>query len=268
MFNGRPCRQCIFVLVFLVAGFFPVPDASGKNFGEKRYRFRIINSYPHDANAFTQGLIFHDGALYEGTGLYGRSSLRKVALATGQVEQIHHLGAGFFGEGIAICQGRLYQLTWQSRIGFIYEPRTFRKIGSFAYDTEGWGLTCDGRQLIMSDGTNLLRFLDLKTMGVVRTLAVKAEGGPLANLNELEYVKGEIYANIWNADLIARISPRSGRVLGWIDLSGLRAMLGNSGRPEALNGIAYDEKGDRLFVTGKLWPKIFQIELVPAWKEE
>ncbi len=266
MFNRKPGRLSCFVLVFLAAGIFFVPGVRSGAGGEKSYGFRIINSYPHDSSAFTQGLIFHDGALYEGTGLYGRSSLRKVVLTSGQVERIHHLAADLFGEGIAFCKGRLYQLTWQSRVGFIYEPENFRKIGSFSYDTEGWGLTCDGRQLIMSDGTSMLRFLDLKTLRVVRALAVKGEMGPVSNLNELEYVKGEIYANIWNTDLIARISPRTGRVLGWIDLSGLRASLGNGGRPDVLNGIAYDEKGDRLFVTGKLWPKLFHIELAPKWK--
>lgn len=258
----RPiCCLCL-LLIFAVSGRFD-PAVAGSAAGEKRYGFKIIKAYPHDPTAFTQGLIFQDGALYEGTGLYGRSTIRRVDLVSGRTERAHQLPSNLFGEGIAFCRGRLYQLTWQSRIGFIYELASFRQVGTFAYDTEGWGLTCDGARLIMSDGTATLRFLDLQGKRVTRTLEVRSEAGPVSNLNELEYVKGEIYANIWNSDLIVRISPRTGKVLGWIDLQGLKAHSGGGDQADVLNGIAYDERGDRLFVTGKFWPKLFQIELVP-----
>ncbi|MDZ4164435.1 MAG: glutaminyl-peptide cyclotransferase [Smithellaceae bacterium] len=252
----------LFLLIFAGPGHFgSVSEGSAGR--EKTYGFKIINTYPHDPAAFTQGLIFHEGALYEGTGLYGRSTLRRVTLSSGRVERTHRLLPNLFGEGIAICRGRLYQLTWQSRVGFIYEPEGFRQVGSFAYATEGWGLTCDGANLIMSDGTSTLRFLDPGGMRVIREMEVRSDTGPVSNLNELEYVKGEIYANIWNSDQIARISPRTGKVLGWIDLQGLKAHLGSGHQVDVLNGIAYDKKGDRLFVTGKFWPKLFEIELVP-----
>lgn len=249
---------CLAILMFLGPA-----EGWGKRQAEKRYAFRVVKSYPHDPQAFTQGLFFHAGYLYEGTGLYGNSSLRRVDLATGRVERIHYLARDYFGEGISLCRGQIYQLTWQSRVGFIYELHSFRQIGSFNYDTEGWGLTCDGRLLIMSDGSNILRFIEPIGMKVVKTLAVTAQSGPVFGLNELEYIKGMIYANVWNTELIALISPRNGFVQGWLDLTGLRADLGEASRPDVLNGIAYDEEKDRLFVTGKFWPKLYQIELVP-----
>jgi glutaminyl-peptide cyclotransferase len=226
--------------------------------GTPLYGFRVVNTYPHDPEAFTQGLIFHKGHLYEGTGLHGHSTLRKVELKTGRILQTHSLPAEYFGEGITICRNRLIQLTWQSQTGFIYDPQSFRLLGTFSYQTEGWGITCDGNSLIMSDGTATLRFLDPRTFKVVKQIEVRDHGKAVPHINELEYIKGEIYANIWDTAYIARISPRTGQVLGWIDLRGLYQFVRKG---DVLNGIAYDAKNDRLYVTGKYWPKLFEIRV-------
>jgi len=231
------------------------PDRSGVPV----YGYRIVNAYPHDPGAFTQGLIYKDGYLYEGTGLHGASSLRKVELETGKVLKRHDLPEKYFGEGVAFCGKRLIQLTYQSHIGFIYDLN-LRQVGSFNYATEGWGLTCDGSRLILSDGTATLRWLDAKTFEVVKQIAVTDRGRPVSNLNELEFVKGEIFANVWKTDTIARISPDTGQVTGWIDLGGLSQHARGEGG-DVLNGIAYDKRADRLFVTGKFWPKLFEIKL-------
>jgi glutaminyl-peptide cyclotransferase len=226
------------------------------------YGYRIVRIYPHDPTAFTQGLIYKDGYLYEGTGLHGRSSLRKVDLETGRVLKFHPLPEKYFGEGIALCRNRLFQLTYRSNTGFIYD-RDFRQIGQFTYPTEGWGITCGGKHLIMSDGTAVLRWLDSKTLKIIKQLTVTDQGRPVPHLNELETVRGEIFANIWGTDFIARISPESGIVTGWIDLSGLSGQLPAGREPiDVLNGIAYNERGNRLFVTGKFWPKLFEIKLI------
>jgi len=225
------------------------------------YGYRVIRAYPHDPAAFTQGLAWADGFLYEGTGLEGRSSLRKVDLKTGRVLKIRRLAKGCFGEGIALCGDRLVQLTWQSRVGFVYD-RDFRQTGRFTYSGEGWGIACDGLRLVMSDGTATLRRLDARTFKPVGQVTVTDRGRPVARLNELEFVRGELFANVWGTDFIARIDPESGRVLGWIDLRGLSGMLGASAEIDVLNGIAYDGRGGRLFVTGKFWPKLFEIRLV------
>ena len=226
------------------------------------YGYRIVRTYPHDPGAFTQGLIYKDGYLYEGTGLHGRSSLRKVDLETGRVLKIHPLPEKYFGEGIALCRNRLFQLTYRSNLGFIYD-RNFRQIGQFAYPTEGWGLTCDGGRLILSDGTAVLRWLDSKSFKIIKQVTVTDQGRPVPRLNELETVRGEIFANVWGTDTIARISPDTGKVVGWIDLGGLSKEISAGGQPmDVLNGIAYDERGDRLFVTGKFWPKLFEIKLI------
>jgi glutamine cyclotransferase len=225
------------------------------------YGYEIINTYPHDANAFTQGLVYYQGDLYESTGLNGQSSIRKVALQTGQVLKIVDVPTQFFGEGLALFNGRAYQLTWQSQRGFIYDLDTFDLINTFNYTGEGWGLTHNGRELIMSDGSNQLRFLDPNTFEVQRVVSV-FEGTKATNyLNELEYIKGEIYANVWLTDRIVRIDPQSGRVVAWIDLTGLLSPADRARGVDVLNGIAYDESGDRLFITGKLWPKLFEIKL-------
>jgi glutaminyl-peptide cyclotransferase len=221
-------------------------------------RAQVDRIYPHDPEAFTQGLAYHDGFLYEGTGLIGRSTIRKVRLESGEVVQVHRIDPQYFGEGITIWRDALVQLTWQSGIGFVYDRATFQRTRTFTYRGEGWGLTHDGARLIMSDGSAYLRFLDPKTFKETGRLQVSHGMAPLANLNELEFVSGEVFANIWQSDRIARIDPKSGRVTGWIDLHGLLDPR-EAARADVLNGIAYDAAGRRLFVTGKLWPKLFQI---------
>ena len=228
------------------------------------YTYRVVQTYPHDAEAWTQGLVYHEGFLYEGTGLRGHSFLRRVDLETGEVKQSLPLEDSFFGEGIVIWEDRLYQLTWQSRTGFIYDWQTFQPLGSWTYDTEGWGLTHDGTHLIMSDGTPVLRFLDPETLAVMRQVEVRAQSGPVVWLNELEYVNGEIYANVWPTDRIVRIAPETGKVAGWIDMKGLLTPNERGEEVDVFNGIAYDSDNDRLFVTGKYWPKLFEIRLIPA----
>ena len=227
------------------------------------YGYTVVRSYPHDPRAFTQGLILRNGFFYEGTGLNKRSSLRKVKVETGEVVQNKPLSDEYFGEGITDWKGSLVQLTWQSEVGFVYDLQSFERTKTFTYTGEGWGLTHDDTRLIMSDGTPQLRFIDPATMKETGRVTVRDGRGPVQHLNELEYVKGEVFANVWQTDRIARISPKDGRVTGWIDLSGLlppaeRDVAGGA----VLNGIAYDAAGDRLFVTGKLWPRVFEIKLV------
>jgi glutamine cyclotransferase len=225
--------------------------------------YRVVRVFPHDPQAFTQGLAYFDGLLYEGTGLIGRSSIRKVKLENGEVLQIQKIDPQYFGEGIAVVGDRLFSLTWQSGVGFIYDRATFRRTGTFTYRGEGWGLTHDGARLIMSDGTAYLRFLDPATQKEIGRLQVRDGERPVPNLNELEYVKGEVFANVWQTDRIARIAPATGRVTGWIDLQGLLNPRDAAQGVDVLNGIAYDAAADRLFVTGKLWPKLFEIKIVP-----
>jgi glutaminyl-peptide cyclotransferase len=225
--------------------------------------YQIVHTYPHDPNAFTQGLIYREGRLYESTGLNGRSSIRMVDLYSGQVLQKHDLPPEYFGEGLTDWGSTLIQLTWKSHKAFVYDGFSFSLLRTFDYEGEGWGLTHDDSHLIMSDGTAYLRFLDPKTFRVVRRVhVVDSNDRSVGNLNELEYLHGEIYANIWQTDQIARISPETGKILGWIDLSGIidKRQLHDSGA--VLNGIAYDSAGNRLFVTGKLWPKLFEIKVV------
>ncbi|MEM8675554.1 MAG: glutaminyl-peptide cyclotransferase [Cyanobacteria bacterium P01_G01_bin.67] len=222
--------------------------------------YNVVQTYPHDPQAFTQGLIYDRGELYESTGLRGRSSVRQVELATGKVLQINELEDRYFGEGLTLWQDRLLQLTWVSQTGFIYDRQTLQELGSFSYPTEGWGLTHDGQELIMSDGSDRLYFLDPETWQETRRIQVKDRRQSIDKLNELEYVQGEILANIWMSDRIARISPQTGLVLGWIDLTGIINPLPTPQRDAVLNGIAYDEESDRLFVTGKLWSKLFEID--------
>ncbi len=225
------------------------------------YGYRVIRSTPHDRQAFTQGLFYADGCLYEGTGLHGRSSLRKVDLASGRVLKEIRLAPFYFGEGIAAFGDRIVQVTWQSRVGFVYDKKSFRLLQQFTYPHEGWGITHDGKRLIMSDGTSILHLLDPTDFHETATLSVFDERGPVAGLNELEYIQGAIYANIWPTNHIAVIDPVTGRVTARIDLKGLLDVRDAPGA-DVLNGIAYDGRGDRLFVTGKLWPKVFEIKIV------
>jgi glutamine cyclotransferase len=224
------------------------------------YGYRVVASYHHDSNAFTQGLVYRDGVLYESTGLEGRSSLRKVELATGRVLQQRQVAPAYFAEGLTDWRGRLIQLTWQSNVAFVYDLATFAPVATFSYEGEGWGLTHDRTRLIMSDGSADLRFLDPATFRETKRITVRDRGEPVSELNELEMVKGEIFANVWQTDRICRIDPATGRVVGWIDLGGLLPPAERAG-VDVLNGIAYDAEHDRLFVTGKLWPKLFEIEL-------
>jgi glutaminyl-peptide cyclotransferase len=226
--------------------------------------YRVIRSYPHDSAAYTQGLVYVDGVLYESTGLNGRSSVRKVRLETGEVLARTVVDPAYFAEGLAEWQGKLVQLTWQSGTGFVYDRATLTLKGTFTYPGEGWGLTHDGKRLILSDGTATLRFLSPDSFREIGRISVRDRGTPVPNLNELEFVRGEIYANVWHSNRIARISPATGEVLGWIDLTGLLPRGSVSNSEAVLNGIAYDSANDRLFVTGKLWPRLFEIRVTDA----
>ncbi len=228
------------------------------------YSYVVLARYPHDAAAFTQGLVFDGGSLYEGTGLVGKSSLRRVDLTSGKVLQIEQVPPPFFGEGVTTFGDRIFQVTWQSQVGFVYDKATLRPQRRFTYGTEGWGLTHDGQRLIMSDGTRTLYYLDPDSLEVNRRIEVR--GGPelvgVMKLNELEYIRGEIYANVWPTDYIVKIDPDSGLVTGWANLAGILGSEQTS-KVDVLNGIAYDARNDRLFVTGKLWPSLFEIRLAP-----
>jgi len=230
------------------------------------YTFTIIHDYPHDPAAFAQGLVYHDGFLYEGTGLNGQSQLRKVSLETGEVVQHVDLPAEFFGEGIAIVKSKVIQLTWRSHTGFVYNLTDFKLLRQFSYPGEGWGLTSRGNELFMSDGTAKIRVLDATTFKEKRRFTVRDGATPIDQLNELEFVEGELFANIWQTDRIARIAPLSGKVVGWIDLAGLLSPVYRRRDDAVLNGIAYDSVHKRLFVTGKLWPRIFEVQLAPKSK--
>jgi glutamine cyclotransferase len=226
------------------------------------YSYQIVNTFPHDQDAFTQGLVYEDGFLYEGTGLWGESELRKVDIQTGNVLNDHKLSDKYFGEGITIFGDRIIQLTWKSNIGFVYDQESFELLETFDYPTEGWGITHDGTHLIMSDGSDKIYFLDPETFEVERTIKVTFDEQPIDELNELEFIYGDIFANVWKTDKIARIDPETGNVTGWIFLDGLLSSDQKTGSEDVLNGIAFDSKNDRIFVTGKKWPKLFEIELV------
>lgn len=229
------------------------------------YGYRVVHVYPHDTTAYTEGLFYKDGYLYESTGEAGQSTVRKVELETGKVVQRHDVPAQYFGEGIVDWGQRIVQLTWQSQLGFVYDMATFKQQRTFRYPGEGWALTRDDTHLYMSDGSAVLRVLDPEKLVATGSIMVTDNGLPVTNLNELEWVKGEIYANVWLTNRIARIDPATGHVTGWIDLTGL---FDNSTLPDpgndVLNGIAYDAAHDRLFVTGKRWPKLFEIQLAPT----
>ena len=225
------------------------------------YGYSIVRTYPHDPAAYTQGLLYLDGHLYESTGQIGQSTLRKVDLAKGRVLKSAKIPTPHFGEGIVNWGSQILSITWQSGLGFRWDRETFRKLGEFRYPGEGWGLTQNGRDIIMSDGTPELRFLDPATLAERKRVKVTLNGRAVANLNELEWVNGQIFANVWQTEFIVRIDPASGKVVGLIDLRGLQAKAGRSGIDDVLNGIAYDAKGDRLFVTGKMWPSLYEIKL-------
>ena len=268
-------RSCCGCAIFLGACFFvacnqtvapPIPgaDSSASEAALPAvYSYLVVNTYLHDPNAFTQGLVFEDGIFYEGTGQYGASDIRKVALRTGEVLAEKRLAEQYFGEGIAVFGDRLYQLTWKAGICFVYDKNTFALQTQFSYPTEGWGLTHDGEKLLMSDGTNIIYFRHPDTFEELGRIEVTDIAGPVHYLNELEYIEGQLFANVWRTDRIVRIDPKTGAVTGWIDLTGLLPAADRSRyRVDVLNGIAYDARADRLFVTGKWWPKVFEIRLV------
>jgi len=227
------------------------------------YTYEVVKTYPHEPNAFTQGLVFENGFLYESTGLYGSSTLRKVELETGKILRLYNLSAKFFAEGITIYKDKIIQLTFRSNIGFIYNKDSFELLQKFYYPTEGWGITHDGKRLIMSDGTSTLYLWDPETFKRIGRIKVHDNGIPVSGLNELEYIKGQILANVWLTDRIAIIAPQTGQVTGWIYMQGLLSQQELNKPVDVLNGIAYDAAGDRLFVTGKFWPKLYEIKFVP-----
>lgn len=261
-------RHCLYALALLLASpahlpaQTPAPGAASEPPRAAVYGYRVVHEYPHDPDAFTQGLIWQDGVLYESTGLYGHSSVRKVRLEDGQVLEKRDVASEFFGEGLTDWKEQLLQLTWTNEQAFIYDKNGFQPHGSFRYRGQGWGITHDDSRLIMSDGSAMLRFLDPQTYVETGSVEVRNNGRPVHNLNELEYIDGEVYANVWLTDVIARIDPKSGQVNGLIDLRGLLDPTLHQSNDQVLNGIAWDPQGHRLFVTGKRWPKLFEIELV------
>jgi glutamine cyclotransferase len=255
-------RAYAFVGVAAVGGALVAAQQTAEADTPVRFGYEVVRAYPHDPAAFTQGLVYGSGQLYESTGLRGVSSLRQVQLGTGEVVRRLALAPEYFGEGLTLWEGTLLQLTWLSGLGFSYDEVSFDATGTFTYPGEGWGLTHDGRRLILSDGTPWLRFLDPLTQVETGRVEVTDRGEPVRQLNELEFVNGRVYANVWQTDRIAIIAPASGQVTGWVDLAGLLPRDA-ARRADVLNGIAYDAAGDRLFVTGKLWPTLFEIRLIP-----
>jgi len=239
----------------------PPPTVGGQAPAVVRYTYEVVAVWPHDRSAFTQGLVFRNGVFLESTGLNGESTLREVEVATGRVLKQVRLSHEYFAEGLAVVGPRAFQLTWQNHKVMVYDVETFQRSGEFAYAGEGWGLATDGQQLILSDGTSRIRFLDPETFAVVRTIDVVMAGRPLSQLNELEYINGEIFANVWQTDLVVRIDPTSGLIRGVIDFAGLLSPLDRRRDTDVLNGIAYDASTDRLFVTGKRWPSVFEVRL-------
>ena len=254
------------VIAFLLTASRPLVGQSAHHLRAhppQEYTFAVVRAFPHDTRAFTQGLAYCDGFLYEGTGLNGRSSLRKVRLETGDVVQHVDLGPEFFGEGITVVKDKVFQLTWKSGVGFVYDRKDFHRLHQFSYSGEGWGLATNGRAIFMSDGTSEIRVLDAETLQETRRLRVHDGLAPVDQLNELEFVEGQIFANVWQSNRIARISPQTGDVVGWIDLTGLLSPIYRLEPDAVLNGIAYDPIHKRLFVTGKLWPNVFEIRISP-----
>jgi glutaminyl-peptide cyclotransferase len=254
----RPLSRALLASVVLAVSWFVRAEAA-----VPEYTAVIVKTFPHDPNAFTEGLLYYNGFLYESTGRSGQSSIRKVVLETGEVVQHKDLDPKYFGEGIVAWKDRLIQLTWKNEIGFIYDLNTFDLRSTFHYAGQGWALTQDGSHLIMSDGTADLRILDPDTLSETGRIHVTCDGRAIRNINELEWVRGEVYANIWLSNLIVRINPATGEVAGLIDLTDLAASATKVTGDNVLNGIAYDAAANRLFVTGKLWPKLYQITLSP-----
>jgi glutamine cyclotransferase len=236
--------------------------ALGQSASPTQYTFKVVRQFPHDPSAFTQGFAYQDGYFYEGTGLNGKSSLRQVEVKTGAVVKQVDLPTEYFGEGIAILKNQVVQLTWQSHAGFVYRLKDFHQLKQFSYPGEGWGLTSDGRQFFLSDGTSEIRILDPVTFAEKRRIKVRDGATAITELNELEFVDGQIWANIWMTDRIVRISPATGKIFGWIDLKGLLSPIYRLAPEAVLNGIAYDSQNKRLFVTGKLWPAVFEIKVL------
>lgn len=260
MYVASCARQRIAACLLLVTMWLAGVDSAAAEV--TRYGYRVVNSYPSDISAFTQGLVFHEGFLYRGTGKRGASKLSRIELESGEVLQEHALSSRYFGEGIEIVGDRLYQLTWQSNLIFEYDRTSFESLASHYNPTEGWGLAFDGSHLYLSDGSATLHKIDPATFAFVGTLDVTFEGQPVSSLNELEYIRGEIWANVWQTDFIVRIDPANGEVVGVVDLSGLADRTRRADRESVLNGIAYDAQADRLFVTGKYWSNVFEIELI------
>ena len=256
-------KSFILLLAFVVTGAFSACNNSGRE-SAPILTSEVVHTYPHDSAAFTQGLVYAEGILFEGTGGYGESSLRRVELETGSVLQQYDLPPQYFGEGIALWGDRIIQLTWKAGRGLVYEKDTFNPVEEFSYPGEGWGLTHDGARLIMSNGSSSLIFLDPDTFAETGRLPVHDQGVPVSRLNELEYIDGHIFANVWLTDRIARISPDTGEVTGWIDLTGLLDPETAGEEADVLNGIAYDAENDRLFVTGKRWPSLFEIQIISS----
>ncbi len=236
----------------------PITASDGR---ARQVAYEVVNSYPHDPTSFTQGLLWRDGGFYESTGQYGQSKLRRLEFPSGRVLKEISLSPELFGEGLALVDSRLIQLTWKSHRGFVYDLSTFRLLQEFSYDTEGWGLTYDGKNLILSDGSSDLFYFDSQTFKPTRKLAVRMNGQPIRELNELEFIDGEIWANVWQTDLILRIDPSTGQVTSFLDLKEVLAPSDKTGMEDVLNGIAYDAEHKRIFVTGKLWPRIFEIRV-------
>ena len=256
-------RYLIVVALSLACAPAPASSITSQRKAAPVQSYKVIASFPHDTTSFTQGLVFGaDGQLYESTGLQGESTLRRVDISTGQTLQRIDVPKEYFAEGLAMIGDELLQLTWQHRLGFVYDRKTFKQKRTFTYKTEGWGIAYDGAsRLVMSDGSDTLTFLDPKTQAVTRTLRVQDAGRPVANLNELEWIEGEIWANVWMTDRIARISPNTGEVNAWVDLSALFPEAQRTPPADELNGIAYDKATRRIFITGKKWPRLYQIAI-------
>lgn len=257
----RPIRTALLLAVVAAWGL-AATSAAGQQAAPVLYGYEVLATYPHDPGAFTQGLVYHEGVLFESTGLRGESTLREVRLETGEVVRQRALARQYFAEGLALWEDRLVQLTWTAELGFVWDLMSFEAVRTFGYTGEGWGLTHDGRRLILSDGTEWLRFFDPATLAETGRVRVTDGGRGVRNLNELEFIDGVVYANVWQTDRIAMIDPDTGRVTGWIDLEGLLPEDRRRGT-DVLNGIAWDPDGRRLFVTGKLWPALFEIRLIP-----